>query len=202
MSLQQFLNRVEKYARCEYGTKCRAAEAQLQATATTYLDYLIMRNNQGYDMTNSVYLYPRDLMMSHAQMVAESNQKKADERLDEVKVRFANIRSSYRCLRNKYFYEDDRYLIRPARSAEEIVQEGRLLHHCVGGDTYLERHNNGKSYILMLRFKGYPEVPYITVEINAKTDEIIQWYGAHDKKPDMKHMQQWLNEYIHKLEAG
>lgn len=202
MNLQQFLNRVEKYARCEYGTECRAAEAQLQATATTYLDYLTMRHDLGYDMTNSVYLYPRDLMMSHAQMVEENNQKKADDRLDEVKVRFANIRSSYRRLRNKYFYEDDRYLIRPARSAEEIVQEGRSLHHCVGGDTYLGRHNNEESYILMLRFKEYPEVPYITVEIDARTDEIRQWYGAHDKKPDEKHMKQWLDEYIHKLKAG
>lgn len=29
--------------------------------------------------------------------------------------------------------------------------EGRTLHHCVGGDTYLGRHDRGESYILMLR---------------------------------------------------
>ena len=28
--------------------------------------------------------------------------------------------------------------------------EGMTLHHCVGGDTYLRRHDRGESYILML----------------------------------------------------
>lgn len=54
----------------------------------------------------------------------------------------------------------------------------------------------------MLRFKKEPEIPYITVEIDAKTQRILQWYGAHDKKPDQENMQQWLNKYIMKLKLG
>lgn len=33
---------------------------------------------------------------------------------------------------------------------------------------YLGRHNKGETYILMLRFKAEPDIPYITVEIDAK----------------------------------
>lgn len=80
--------------------------------------------------------------------------------------------------------------------------EGRLLHHCVGGDTYLGRHNTGKTYILMLRFKEEPDIPYITVEIDAKNPRILQWYGDKDKKPDEKNMQSWLNTWLMKLKTG
>lgn len=111
-------------------------------------------------------------------------------------------REQYRKLRKEFFYEDDTYLIRPARSAEEIVTEGRILHHCVGGNNYLTKHNEGTSYILMLRFQEEPETPYITVEISAAGKNILQWYGAYDKKPDENHMREWLKEYLRKLKDG
>ena len=156
----------------------------------------------GYDQHNSVYQQPRDLTVAHTKMVTESSKKEADKRLAEVKTRFSDIRKQYRKLRNRYFWEAENLLIRPARSAEEIVMEGRILHHCVGGDNYLDKHNRGESYILMLRQQSDPELPYITVEIEAKTDRIRQWYGANDKKPDEKNMQKWLDDYIKKLKSG
>ena len=70
------------------------------------------------------------------------------------------------------------------------------------GDTYLGRHNTGKTYILMLRFKAEPDIPYITVEIDAKNPRILQWYGDKDKKPDEKNMQSWLNTWLMKLKTG
>ena len=153
-------------------------------------------------MTNTVYLQPRNLGEAHAAMVAEQNQKEADKRMTEVAIRFPNIRINYRKLRRRYFWEDEAFLIRPARSAEEIVTEGRLLHHCVGGDNYLRKHNEGENYILFLRQQEAPEIPYITVEIDAKQHRIRQWYGAHDRKPDEQRMQKWLNDYIDRLKSG
>ena len=202
MSLRQLLNRVQKYSGCVYGTGCGSAMSMLRNTATTYTDYLVMRQTLGYDMTNTVYLQPRNLGEAHAAMVAEQNQKEADKRMTEVAIRFPNIRINYRKLRRRYFWEDEAFLIRPARSAEEIVTEGRLLHHCVGGDNYLRKHNEGESYILFLRQQEAPEIPYITVEIDAKQHRIRQWYGAHDKKPDEQRMQKWLNDYIDRLKSG
>lgn len=202
MSVQQLLNRIEKYARAEWGTGCGSTEQRLQNVANTYIDYLNMRVALGYDLHNTVYQQPRDLTAAHAKMVMESSKKEADKRLAGVKTRFPEIRKNYRKLRNSYFYEDENILIRPARSAEEIVMEGRILHHCVGGDNYLDKHNRGESYILMVRQQSDPELPYITVEIEAKTDRIRQWYGANDKKPDEKNMQKWLDDYIKKLKSG
>lgn len=202
MSLQKLLNRIEKYAGCEYGTDCNSASERIRHTATTYVDYLSMRLTAGYDLNNSVYQQPRDLEAAHNKMVMESNKGEMDRRLEEVAECYPEIRHIYRELRNKYFYEDDRYIIRPARSAEEIVMEGRLLHHCVGGNTYLEKHNTRQTYILMLRFKEEPDVPYITVEIDAKNPTILQWYGDKDKKPDKENMRKWLNAWLKKLKTG
>ena len=195
MSLQKLLNRIGRYAGCRYEIACLRAQERIRHMAVTYTDYLSMRVSLGYDLNNSVYQQPRDLEAAHNKMTAELNKEETDKRLQEVKKRFACIRNSYRKLRNQYFFEDDDYIIRPARSAEEIVMEGRILHHCVGRDEYLRKHNDGQTYILMLRFSKEPEIPYITVEIERDTYRIIQWYGAHDNKPNEKHMQKWLDDY-------
>lgn len=202
MSIQKLLNRIEKYAGCEYGTECSRAVGMIRETARTYVDYLNMRESLGYNMNNSIYQQPRSLRAAHDKMVMESNKEEIDKRLQEVKDKYQNIRKNYRTLRNKYFFEDDEYIIRPARSAEEIVIEGRILHHCVGGDNYLKKHNDGKSYILVLRHKEEAETPYITVEIDAVEKKIIQWYGSHDNKPDEENMQKWIDEYIERLKNG
>lgn len=202
MTLQKLLNRIEKYAGCEYGTGCYSASERIRHTAITYADYLNMRVNAGYDLSNSVYQQPRDLEAAHNKLVMESNKAKMDRHLEEVAERYPEIRKSYKKLRSKYYYEDDRYIIRPARSAEEIVMEGRLLHHCVGGNAYLEKHNTGQTYILMLRFREEPDVPYITVEIDAKDPKILQWYGDKDRKPDKENMRKWLNTWLKKLKTG
>ena len=202
MTLQKLLNRIEKYAGCEYGTGCSSASAKIEHIATIYTDYLSMRSNLGYDLTNTVYQQPQNLDEAHDKMVMETNKEKMDKHLKEVAERYPEIRHVYRGLRNKYFYEDDNYIIRPVRSAEEIVMEGRFLHHCVGGATYLKKHSTGQSYILMLRFKQEPDIPYITVEIDAQNPRILQWYGDKDKKPDAKNMQVWLDAWLEKLKAG
>ena len=202
MTMQKLLNRIERYAGCEYGSDCSRALAQIRHTATTYADYLHMRESLGYDLNNTVYQHPQNLAEEHMKMLMQADKEKEDKHLGEVTEKYPNIRHDYKKLRKKYFYEDDRYIIRPARSAEEIVMEGRMLHHCVGGAGYLNKHNTGQTHILMLRFKDTPDIPYITVEIDAKIPRILQWYGDKDKKPDKKNMQSWLNTWLMKLKTG
>ncbi|MCI8374897.1 MAG: hypothetical protein HFI29_05600 [Lachnospiraceae bacterium] len=202
MSIQKLLNQVKKYAGCEYGTMCSTAISMLQQAARTYLDYLNMRAELGYDLKNTVYLFPRDLHSAHMKMVTEHNKIEADKRLKEAADMFPLIKKRYRRLRKRFYFEDKEFLIRPARSAEEIVMEGRILHHCVGGDDYLGRHNEGRAIILLLRCKGEPEIPYITVEIDSESLNILQWYGANDKKTDQERMQKWLNNYTTRLKCG
>lgn len=201
MGIQKLLNRVAKYAGCGYGTMCGTAQERLRDTARTYIDYLTMREALGYDLHNTVYLYPRDLEEAHDRMVTEQNRKKADERIRKVNEKYPMIKKHYRRLRKKFCFEDEEFMIRPARDAGEIVMEGRILHHCVGGDSYLKKHDTDQSTILFLRFKERPETPYITVEIGTDSLKILQWYGDHDRKPEEDRMQRWLEDYVTRLKC-
>lgn len=202
MGIQKMLNLIARYAGTEYGTGCNRATERLRSVARTYFDYLNMRQVLGYDMDNTVYLMPRDLNEAHRKMVEECNREEMDQRIREVQRRFPQIKKHYRRLRKKFYYEDGEFVIRPARDAGEIVEEGRILHHCVGGDNYLKKHNEGVTTILFLRSVKDPEIPYITVEIETEGMRIVQWYGAHDKKPDEKHVERWLATYVTKLRCG
>ena len=60
----------------------------------------------------------------------------------------------------------------------EIVEEGSLLHHCVGG--YAERHAHGKLHILFIRAADKPDVPYYTMELSVSGD-IVQVRGLRNR---------------------
>ena len=161
-----------------------------------YYDYLTMREDAGYEM-NDIHIFPHDFGRRHDEMVLETEKTKLDARKKEVLAKYPKIKSKYRKLSEKYSAAAGGLIIRPAKDAAEIVSEGRILHHCVGGDNYLNKHNNGQSAILFLRKVKEKDMPYITVEV--KGEEIIQWYGAYDKKPDKTLIDAWLRTYTKEL---
>lgn len=201
-TVAKFMHRIEQYSGCGIPDTmqepmCGRAAGAVSGVTRTYVDYLHMRIQRGYDLHNQIFLFPRDLRLAHDQMVIETNAEEIRKREQAVSEKYPDIRKNYRGLRNQYIYEDEDYLIRPARSAEEIVAEGRILHHCVGGDSYLNKHNTGRSTILFLRSKLAPETPYITIEICGT--KILQWYGIRDTKPDEIRIERHLRRYIKAL---
>ena len=172
-------------------------ETDMWRERSEYKDYIEMRIRAGYDLTNEIYLFPKDLHRRHNEMVNELEKEKIDKRKKEVLKRFTKIPERYKELSEKYSAAAGGLIIRPAKDAAEIVAEGRILHHCVGGDTYLSKHNTGKSFILFLRDIKKKDEPYITIEIQG--EEIIQWYGAYDKKPEEAMINAWLKQYTKEL---
>ncbi len=165
-----------------------------------YLDYLNMRKEMGYDMKDTIILYPKDLAEAHHKMVLETNKREMDKRIVEVKAKFPHIAEMFMDLDERYHYEYKDYSIRPAQSAGEIVMEGKLLHHCVGGDNYLRKHDQGESIILMLRNKEHQDIPWYTVEYSLKEKKIIQYYAAKDTQPLKDAVSKWLNRWLKEVE--
>ena len=200
MTLQQLMNRTEKYARQKNGESFRSEQhcAWKESVLREYDDYLSMREELGYDMTNSVFLYPRDLEQAHDQMVKESTARHDELYIRKKNKEFPGIAKRYESLCKRYQAAAEGYVIRPAKDAGEIIMEGRKLHHCVGGDTYLSKHNRGETSILFLRKEKTPNTPYITIEIDGT--KIRQWYGAHDRKPEKEFFDKLLEEYTRQLE--
>ena len=127
------------------------------------------------------------------------NKAEADKRKKEAEVKFKAISNRYKGADKVYHFEKGSYIIRPAKTATEIVDEGRILHHCVGGDDYLTRHAKKKSIICFMRRKKSPNKPYITVEVSPE-GEILQWYGIYDSKPNEAKIDKWLEGYRESLD--
>ena len=77
MTVQKMLNRIAKYAGCEYGTKCSTAINEIRRTAITYTDYLRMREERGYDLHNSVYQQQENFRPPTTRWLRKSTRKKS-----------------------------------------------------------------------------------------------------------------------------
>ncbi len=167
----------------------------LYTTFTHYRDYLGMANSMGYDMDNGVRLYPKNLKDAHNKAATEFYQGETDKKKKDAIKKYPWISVIKKELDDTYGYRDSQYEIMAPHTAGDIIEEGRVLHHCVGSDTYLQKHNTGKSFILFMRKATEPDTPYYTLEIEPETDRIIQYYGCNDKKPDKKEVDAALKKW-------
>ncbi|MBQ7340246.1 MAG: PcfJ domain-containing protein [Clostridia bacterium] len=51
-----------------------------------------------------------------------------------------------------------------AKSPSELINEGSILHHCVGNMGYDQKVVDEKSLIFFIRTKDQPDTPLVTVE--------------------------------------
>ena len=79
--------------------------------------------------------------------------------------------------RIKWNYSDDKFSIRLPSKLSEIVSEGSLLHHCVGG--YTQRHASGETTIMFLRKNSEPDISFYTIEV--RNNNIVQIHGFGNK---------------------
>lgn len=198
ISLKRVINQLAKYVGYtspdelggDYPTRI---SHRLNERAGKYLDYLQMRIELGYDLSNNVYSKPHDLDNAHQEMVLQADEKRIKQKSMTADEKYLQIPKLQKYLSKIYAYKDDWYQIVIPKSASDIIEEGHVLHHCVGGDNYLRAHNRQTSTILFLRHSKNPDIRFVTIEI--KKDHIVQWYGAYDKKPEKDEVDKWLVGY-------
>lgn len=162
-------------------------------------DYLRMAEEEGYDVTDDIVRFPKDLKARHDQLVEIRIARTDKERLEKEKEKYRKLDAQI--LKRlpqaaQYYWENDRYMIVPAGKCQELITEGRALHHCVGSsDIYMEKMAAGKSWILFLRRKKELEKPYYTIEIDMKENRIQQYYSEFDRQPDKAAITRVLDEF-------
>lgn len=165
----------------------------IRSALDAYVDYLVAAEGVGLDLNNPIFLMPRDFEEKHDQVtaawsavLAERRRKAEAERraafAEERRKKLEKFRGRVKSLARKYTYTDGELLVRPAVNAEEIVREGKMLHHCVGG--YADRHIRGATTILFLRRRSAPGKPLCTIEIYGST--IRQIHGWDDERSACK----------------
>jgi hypothetical protein len=139
-------------------------------------------------------LWPKHLHETHdrvTQMWAEENNRR---RKEEMLTGFQRVIDQYGHLE---WTDGDLCVILP-RSSADLVQEGKVLRHCVGG--YSEPHVKGSSVIFFIRRYRRPERSYYTLAINMTgkpKESQLHGYG-NERHGDHK---QYTHKIPHKVRA-
>lgn len=154
----------------------------ISETLTSWRDYLNECSILEMDLNNERVLMPSNLYSAHQKTMKLVTHKENEELDRKIKVRVEKL--------NRYYFEDDELLIRPAESASELIIEGKMLSICVGG--YAERYALGKTDIFLIREKDRPDMPFFTVEIWQGSVRQIQGQGhCHPTK----RVQEFMNKF-------
>lgn len=158
-----------------------------------YLDYLGMLSDLSIDPTNNENLIiPKDLVKAHDNAVQllnilfEENRKKIKRREEQE---YRNAIKSRRKLQTTI----DRFAFTVPEKLEDLIKEGKELHHCVGSSAYVEKHRKGQTTILFIRKADELNKPLFTLEY--KGGEIIQIRGKHNQSAPQEvwdAAKQWL----------
>ena len=143
--------------------KCARNRVSSKTILETWKDYLRMAEKLHLDLTEKTVAMPKDLKERHD---AAAETLRITVNAEEMKI----YKERRRKLEKRYCFSMGDYCIRVPNSSAEIVQEGKTLHHCVGG--YAPRHINGTTTILFLRKKRTPGRSFLTIELYEEHGKI------------------------------
>ena len=169
-----------------YYQKQKALDKIKNNIISTWRDYIEDYKKLDYNLKDKRVLFPKDLYSAHQRTISLVKLK-VDTELD------MKIRTRYKEL-SKYVFINEQLIIRPIRNMAEIIEEGKVLKHCVG--TYSKKHAEGGTIILVIRKRGKLADPFYTVEINEKNRTVIQVRGLRNCAPtkEVKHFMDMFKE--------
>lgn len=144
-------------------TSARYDEPDTTGLLQAWKDYLHMAGKLGYDLREETVAMPKDLLERH-DAAADSI------RLNESAMEMARYKARRHKLEKRYAFTLDGLSVLVPVSSAEIVQEGKTLHHCVGG--YAARHIEGRTTILFLRKQRTPGRSFLTIELCEERGQI------------------------------
>lgn len=155
-----------------------------------WLDYITAAESIEYDVTDKDVLFPPDIEKAHDRAVM---MKKNIANRKYVNA-FKNLSAAYA----PYGFEKDGICIRIAQTEEELINEGKLLCHCVGG--YGESHIEGRS-IFFIRQTDNPERPWYTLQVNLKNGQNLQLHGYLNDRltPIPQEVKDFVEYWLHNI---
>lgn len=192
LNLTHTLNYLDKHT--PKGKKKERNTFDFEHTAIMWTDYLHFASELKYDFsrTDSDVFFPKDLQLAHdnasANYVAAQDEKQ-----------FVKYQKRYEKLKKLYEYSNGKYKIVIPLGAKDIVEEGKVLCHCVGG--YASRHMNGKTTIVFMRAADKPNKRLVTIEVNDSYKSICQNYGRKNRCVT-KEEKAFIDEWIAWVQAG
>ena len=136
-------------------------------------DTIDLLRHFGKDTNSPKYVCPTDLKAEHDRLVVKRNRQREREQTEQQRRKAVEDEKNYLKAKGMFFglvFSDNLILVKVIESVEEMITEGRLMHHCVGG-----YHNRKDSLILSATIDGKR---IETVEVSLKTLKVVQSRGV------------------------
>lgn len=180
---------------------CRQAKEskeKVQQVLITWKDYLAMAEKLGMDTSDSIVYRVRLLRQRHDELVLRRNQEDSKSLAAEVLKDFPEVDYICRDIQEKYQYTGEKYAVVVPNGALDIIVEGKLLNHCVGGQVrYWDRIQRHEAYILFLRKASAPDMPYYTLEVEPDGTVRQKRTNFDRQGADIKDAEAFLTEWQH-----
>ncbi|MDE5994586.1 MAG: PcfJ domain-containing protein [Oscillospiraceae bacterium] len=192
LNLTHTLNYLDKKTKKQKDKLHQKQESE--RTAIMWCDYIRFASELKYDLSrkDSDIYFPKNLQEAHDNASRAVTVKK-----DEIA--FEKYKKRYEKLQNLYEYSDGTYCIVIPQGINDIIDEGKILRHCVGG--YAERHVSGITTILFMRKCSAPDERLVTIEIADGQKYIRQNYGYKDRHVT-KEEQAFIDSWLAWVKAG
>ena len=175
MGLLTYLGLWTRYPRVDANAMvlARYLEKHQHKNAALWLDYIDAAKKLGYDLARRDVAFPKNLQGAHDSAIAAI-------RYEENEAARKAYEKKYQKLVKKYSFTAMGLSVVVPEDDRQIINEGKILHHCVGG--YAERHMAGAATILFLRKEKTPWRSYITIEMcGKKGNDIRQIHGYRNE---------------------
>ena len=150
---------------------------------SSYTDYISACNYLGIDLQLDKNKFPHNFTHWHDVRIDQYHTKLAEEDAERRKLlynQFSTVADKYLPLQRNL---KDNFVVIIAKNPDDLVNEGKFLHHCVGSYNYDQKFAREESLIFFVRYKDDTETPYVTLEYSIDKHKILQCYGEHDSTP-------------------
>lgn len=158
MTVAQIINYISK--------QMQSSNLNCYEIVETWKDYLEMAKKLGIDTSDEIIYRTTKLRQRHAQLIKRLQDKDLNERAKEIIKSYPKLPNVFTYVKSKYEYIGDVFSVIAPENINDVLLEGRNLHHCVAEqDRYLDRIERQEAYILFLRRTSEPDVSYYTLEV-------------------------------------
>ena len=179
--LRYFLSRARKIDEYWQAYKITLRKGYDITDIALWCDYVDMLKRLGKDMHNAHFVCPENLQEAH-DIVQRKLQTKEDKEA-EARRRQKTLENEerFQTLKAPFFgiaFTDGVIQVKVLESAQEYLEEGKALHHCVFTNEYYLKE---QSLILSARIDGKR---IETIEVSLETMKVIQCRGLQNKNTE------------------
>ena len=150
-----------------------------------YKDYLVMSEKLALNYVSKKDLFPRNLISRHDKMQKKLAIEEDRETHFKAYLRYLEL--------SKYTYEDEKYIIFPAPSIEDLKDEGKQQGNCVGY-MYLNPYIESKTEIYFIRNLSESNKSFITLEF--KNGNVVQKELPHHSRKFTDEQNDFIDKWI------